>query len=188
MKTASLCHLLHWLFLLAVVVHGDPPEVVETSETAPRIPVVVHRIIYREDLRRFAATDDMIQAQIQVLNNAFDRHFTFVLVNITDTVNPVYYRLKNDDNETLYSMGLELRQGGAETLNIYTGRPHAFGFSSFPMDTETNITLDGVVVHDQTLPGGKRMFYNLGMTTVHEVGHWLGLYVIVYPAIIYLRD
>lgn len=36
-------------------------------------------------------------------------------------------------------------------------------------------TLDGTVIDPKTVPGGSENAYNLGITTVHEVGHWLGL-------------
>lgn len=35
---------------------------------------------------------------------------------------------------------------------------------------------DGAVNRAGTLPGAETERYNMGITTVHEVGHWLGLF------------
>jgi len=47
---------------------------------------------------------------------------------------------------------------------------------TFPdyLDTQV-LNLDGVVVNPGTLPNGTIPQYNLGITLVHEIGHWLGL-------------
>jgi hypothetical protein len=40
---------------------------------------------------------------------------------------------------------------------------------------------DGCTVQWNTIVGGSYAPYNLGATTVHEVGHWMGLYVSLLP-------
>ena len=47
-------------------------------------------------------------------------------------------------------------------------------YSTFPWDLKTNGSRDGVSILYSTVPFGQPPF-DLGMTTVHEVGHWLGL-------------
>jgi hypothetical protein len=35
---------------------------------------------------------------------------------------------------------------------------------------------NGVVINEETMPGGDGFPWNLGYNLVHQVGHWLGLY------------
>jgi len=63
-------------------------------------------------------------------------------------------------------------------LNFYTAGPAGglLGWATFPFEMEGDPDMDGVLMLHSTLPGGDMQNYNLGMTAVHEVGHWLGLY------------
>lgn len=76
-------------------------------------------------------------------------------------------------------MKKKLRRGGPETLNLYTvsfNNTDTLGYSTFPGVYQSAPMDDGVVILYSTLPGSTYVPYNLGRTTTHEVGHWVGLY------------
>lgn len=52
------------------------------------------------------------------------------------------------------------------------------GFCYFPLasPTSTDRTLDGCINLAASLPGAEATNYDMGLTAVHEVGHWFGLY------------
>ncbi|UCV28928.1 zinc metalloprotease [Ferribacterium limneticum] len=71
-----------------------------------------------------------------------------------------------------------LRASPERHLNFYTAGLTAglLGWATFPWELEGDRDRDGVVILYSTLPGGDAEPYNLGLTAVHEIGHWLGLY------------
>ncbi len=131
-----------------------------------------------------------IDNQILALNKAFagtatggagaPTPFKFVKTLVTRTTNATWYTAGPGTSAEL-AMKQALRRGTSKDLNIYTSSPSGglIGWSSFPWeyDTTTNgAKLDGVVMLNQTFPGGSAAPYNLGDQTVHEVGHWFGLF------------
>jgi len=138
-------------------------------------------------------SDQMIANQIAVLNAAFANGdsgpsdyagaaagvatpFKFVLAGVDRTTNATWYTGCYGSSES--AMKNALRVGTADDLNIYSCAPSGgiLGYATFPASNSGTNKLDGVVVLDQSLPGGNAAPYNLGDTATHEVGHWLGLY------------
>jgi hypothetical protein len=126
--------------------------------------------------------DARIAAQMDVINQAFDgvdsggMPYAFDLLKTTRTADRKWYTGCYGRSER--SMKSSLREGGAQTLNIYSCRPSngILGFATFPTSYESQPSLDGVVILDESMPGGTAAPYNLGDTLTHEIGHWLGLY------------
>ena len=72
-----------------------------------------------------------------------------------------------------------LHKGDSETLNVYSANIGAglLGWAYFPKDyNKGRDFIDGVVILDESMPGGDAGIYSLGDTLTHEVGHWLALY------------
>ncbi|RYP63826.1 hypothetical protein DL771_009109 [Monosporascus sp. 5C6A] len=65
------------------------------------------------------------------------------------------------------------------TCDSFVNNMNYLGYCYFPTTVTTGSTdfyYDGCTVLSSTVPGGPETNYNLGMTSVHEVGHWFGLY------------
>ncbi|RKN46418.1 zinc metalloprotease [Micromonospora endolithica] len=146
------------------------------------IPVVAH--VIQENSTRAGGNipDSMITSQINVLNQSFSgatggasTAFAFQLQTIKRTTNPSWYPIVQGSSAER-SMKTSLRTGGKNTLNIYFGElsNDLLGWATFPKRSLDK--MDGVVVLNESLPGGTATNYNLGDTGTHEVGHWLNLY------------
>jgi hypothetical protein len=115
--------------------------------------------------------------QISVLNSAYAMAgISFELVSALYSDDPEHYYCSNTNDQIDYK--IRLRRGGAETLNVYTctTTDGTLGWAAFPHNGSSVDFYDGVVLNEDTMPGGSNYPYNLGDTLVHEVGHWLGLY------------
>jgi len=152
-----------------------------------RVPVWFHIISAGPGFENGEVPDTMIREQVRVLNQAYggrtggaETAFAFDLEGVTRTQNAEWF-----------SMGIQsqaerrakeaLRQGGPETLNIYTTDGGGYlGWATFPNSYKSQPNQDGVVVYFASLPGGGAggvtTVYDEGDTATHEVGHWLALY------------
>ncbi len=127
--------------------------------------------------------DEIINSQIDVINTAFAGiggnpalPYEFDLLKITRTADRKWYTGCYGRSER--SMKSSLREGGVTTLNVYSCRPSngILGYATFPSSYSSQPSLDGVVILDESMPGGTAFPYNEGDTLTHEIGHWLGLY------------
>lgn len=142
------------------------------------IPLWVHVINKGTGTANGDIPESMITAQVNVLNAAYAATpFRFTLAGITRTTNATWYTMTPGSTAERQAKAA-LRKGGAGTMNLYAANigQGLLGWATFPSDYSRSPSLDGVVVLNQSLPGGTAAPYNLGDTGTHEVGHWLGLY------------
>lgn len=145
--------------------------------------VISDHPLTRKESRRM---EGMVSAQMDVLNQSFagttspdaaKTPFRFTLARTTYTVNPEWYTVTPGRVEM--EMKSALRQGDSETLNVYAANigDGLLGWAYFPQTYNggAGATKDGVVILDESMPGGTAGKYALGDTLTHEVGHWLML-------------
>ena len=160
---------------------------------APRLPngsvhiATVFHVISDHPLSAAERTrwDSLIAAQMTVLNDSYagrtapdaaDSPFRFDLTKTTYTVNAEWYKVVPGKVER--DMKKALYEGDSRTLNVYTADIGAglLGWAYFPKGYNNGRDfIDGVVMLDESMPGGTAGKYALGDTLTHEVGHWLML-------------
>lgn len=161
----------------------DVPRLANGSVT---VPTVFHMISDHElGAAEKARWNTLIAAQMTVLNDSYagrtaadasDTPFRFSLVDTTWTVNSAWYTVEPGKNER--DMKKALYTGDSRTLNVYAANIGGglLGWAYFPKGYNNGRDyIDGVVMLDESMPGGTAGKYALGDTLTHEVGHWLML-------------
>ena len=164
---------------------ADAPTLAPGSVTIDTVfHVISDHDLSRQEQRR---TETMIADQVQVLNDAYsgatapgvaaDTPFRFALTHTTFTTNAEWSTVAPGRVEK--EMKAALHEGDSETLNVYSADIGGglLGWAYFPQNYNTGAgaTNDGVVILDESMPGGTAGKYSLGDTLTHEVGHWLML-------------
>ncbi|WP_412516178.1 zinc metalloprotease [Actinomadura madurae] len=144
------------------------------ARTAAAVTVRVHfHVVYGSAGN---VSDAVLNNQLDVLNDAYaGSGVTFTLAEIKRTQNASWF---SDPERYESQMKNALHTGDAQDLNFYTADlgSSLLGWATFPSEYSSQPSMDGVVVHYQSLPGGSLGNYNEGDTGTHEVGHWMGLY------------
>jgi len=139
------------------------------------IPIAYHIIDNTNGDSR--VTQQWLDDQTQVLTDAYlDMDVQFVQASVETTVNNSWYTC-TIGNACETAMKLALVIDPATTLNFYINHMGGglLGWATFPNGNEDD-PLQGVVVLDESLPGGNASPYNQGDTATHEVGHFVGLF------------
>lgn len=152
------------------------------------IPTVFHMISDHENTAAEKARwETLIAAQMTVLNDAFsgatapdaaNTPFRFELTETTWSVNADWYTVVPGKKGTERDMKEALYSGDARTLHVYAANIGGglLGWAYFPKGyNHGRDFIDGVVILDESMPGGTAGKYAFGDTLTHEVGHWLML-------------
>lgn len=146
------------------------------------IPVAFH-VVYAG--RKGRVSDQQIRVQIENLNTAFrNTPFTFRLVRVDRTNNKSWYNDCAHSTRNEKNMKRRLAFDPKDTMNIYSCKTSSYpaksgviGYAYFPFMYPESSYMHGPVLHTATLPGsGDARVGIYGMTLVHEVGHYLGVY------------
>jgi hypothetical protein len=129
----------------------------------------------------------LIPAQMNVLRDAYaGSKFVFDVKSVRVVANNAWFFAAAGSADEV-AMKNALRQGGPDSLNIYTTNGDVYlGWATLPFYYKFGPGYDGVVLWWAALPGtglsGAHadepdgvLTYDQGDTGTHEVGHWLGL-------------
>jgi len=147
------------------------------------IPVYWHVIASGTALSQGYVPDSQITSSISAMNTHYaGSGISFTLAGTDRTINSSWFTTAGPSNSQQTAMKNQLRQGGANALNVYTvgfqsgAGAGLLGYATFPSSYSGAPKDDGVVILYSSVPGGTTSNYNQGKTLTHEVGHWAGLY------------
>jgi pregnancy-associated plasma protein-A len=130
-------------------------------------------------------TQTQIDDQIRVMNLAFTgvyggvkTGFTFQLAGVTRTDNAEWFNA-GPGSPAERAMKKALTTNAPEALNYYSTTAGVYlGWAYLPGLTPSRMFLDGIVVDWESMLHTSTRYldrYDLGLTAVHEAGHWFGL-------------
>ena len=130
-------------------------------------------------------TQAQIDDQIRVMNLAFTgtyggakTGFTFTLAGVTRTDNADWFNAR-PGSPAERAMKKALSTNAPEALNYYsTTASFYLGWAYLPGLTPSRMYLDGIVVDWESMLHTSTRYegvFDLGLTAVHEAGHWFGL-------------
>ena len=147
------------------------------------IPTVFHMVSDHENTpAEKARWESLIRAQMTVLNdsyagrtaaNAANTPFRFTLSKVTWSVNAAWYHVVPSKQGVEKQMKSALYEGDARTLNVYAGDIGGglLGWAYFPKGYNNGRDyIDGVVMLDESMPGGTAGKYALGDTSPTRSG------------------
>ena len=140
------------------------------------VPLAVH--VITGEGGRGDVSDERIRTQLDTLNAAFAPvGLRFALALVERVENPAWYADLRLGSAQEGDMMRQLARDPARTLNLYTASLALdyLGWASLPDAASETDPLQGVVVLNETVPGGTAVPFDRGHTTTHEVGHWAGL-------------
>ena len=166
--------------------YGLIPDLPTLAAGSVHVETVFHVITAADptDAQRARLTT-MVADQVEVLNDAYsgatapdaaDTPFRFDLVSTDFVTSAAWANVAPGKPER--DMKAALHVGDSETLNVYAADIGGglLGWAYFPKGYNTGRDyIDGVVILDESMPGGTAGKYSLGDTLTHEVGHWMML-------------
>ncbi len=148
-----------------------------------RIDVFVH--VLRKNNGDGNVSDKQIRRQINVMNRGFagrtdedaaSTRFRFRVKDTDRTKKTDWYDWGFQDDDKVAKKALH--RGTFEDLNVYIASLSGglLGYAFFPGLPKRKMYRDGLVILNESMPGGSAQPYDKGDTATHEIGHWLGLY------------
>ncbi|PSK58600.1 extracellular metalloprotease-4 [Elsinoe australis] len=151
-------------------------ESINSSIAAVSVPTYVHVVTTSATASQY--NQAIVNRQIDVLNDRYAQAgISFTLAGTDFTVNSAW-AAATQGSTAERQMKTSLRRGDYGTLNLYflsNLGGGLLGWCTFPSASAALVN-DGCVNLASSMPGGSATNFNLGLTAVHEVGHWFGAY------------
>jgi len=155
----------------------------QSAKFRATIPVYFH--VISPDGTTANVTDSQIADQIRVMNLAYGgvyggakTGFSFTLAGITRTTNADWFNAGPGSPDER-AMKQALSTNAPDALNYYSTTAGVYlGWAYLPGLSDSRMYLDGIVVDWESMLHTSARYegrYDLGLTAVHEAGHWLGL-------------